>query len=147
MKFLEIIDRSKKTEAPTPHSPKETSNNQTRSETTDSKKKIQKIDLDPNEFWQKLIQNFAPNNFSLLTLLKSCKLDSFGEGIAKVFVYYAFHKEQLEQNKNRELLNQAVKELIGTDVQFDFVLQETSNLADPQISEPDLILAAKDSLL
>lgn len=147
LKFLEIIDRSKKTEAPTPHSPKETSNNQTKSETTDSKKKIQKIDLDPNEFWQKLIQTFAPNNFSLLTLLKSCKLDSFGEGIAKVFVYYAFHKEQLEQNKNRELLNQAVKELIGTDVQFDFVLQETSNLADPQISEPDLILAAKDSLL
>ncbi len=146
LKFLDIIERSKKT------NPADSANLQKKHEEpepTDSKKKIQKskIDLEPNALWQKLIQAFAPDNFSLLTLLKSCKLDSLNEGIAKVFVYYAFHKEQLEQRKNVDLLSQAAKELMGTEVQFNFVLQETNDLVNSQSAEPDLLLAAKDSLL
>lgn len=147
LKFLEIIERSKKTETPKPHSSKEISNDQTESEITDSKKKIQKSEINPNDLWQNLIQAFSPDNFSLLTLLKSCKLDSLSEGIARVFVYYAFHKEQLEQRKNVDLLNRAARELVGTDIQFNFVLQETNDLANAPSTEPDLLLAAKDSLL
>ena len=83
----------------------------------------------------------------MLTLLKSCKLDSLSQGIARVFVYYAFHKEQLEQNKNRELLSQVSRELLGTDIQFDFVLQKELVSIDNQKQESELMLAAKDSLL
>ncbi len=157
LKFLDIIERSKKTNSTdsateqkkNEGSKKLTISEQKKSEPTDSKKKIQKseTDLEPNALWQKLIQVFAPDNFSLLTLLKSCKLDSLSEGIARVFVYYAFHKEQLEQRKNIDLLSQAARELVGTEIQFNFVLQETNDLVNSQSAEPDLLLAAKDSLL
>jgi len=50
---------------------------------------------DIKDLWQSLIKTFEHNNFALLTLLKSCKLDSLDNGIAKVLVYYSFHKEQL----------------------------------------------------
>jgi len=157
LKFLDIIERSKKTNPADPaieprkneESKKLIEHKQEKMEMVDSKKKIQKseIDLELNVLWQKLIQVFAPDNFSLLTLLKSCKLDSLSEGIARVLVYYAFHKEQLEQRKNIDLLNQAARDLVGTDIQFNFVLQETNNLSNSQSTEQDLLLVAKDSLL
>lgn len=161
LKFLEIIERSKK------NPPTKSTKIETKIETTEtksvikpkaneeaslSKKKINKSDLDLKDFWQNLIKNFTGENFSLVTLLKSCKLESLSEGIARVFVYYSFHKEQLEQNKNKELLIEATKKLFGLDLQFDFVLQNEVNLAgvaesNDLVTESELVLAAKDSLL
>ena len=102
---------------------------------------------DNKDLWHNLIKGFAADNFSLLTLLKSCKLESLSEGIAKVLVYYSFHKEQLEQNKNRELLSKAALELFGFDLQFDFILQSAPALATGGADDSELMLAAKDSLL
>jgi len=154
LKFLEIIERSKKTNIVTAPPVKKVVSPVTKekvelkvSESSDSKKKIQKSEINTSDLWQNLIKNFSPDNFSLLTLLKSCKLESLSEGIAKVFVYYSFHKEQLEQNKNRELLSQAAKELLGTDVQFDFILQNEAVFVGNQAQESELMLAARDSLL
>jgi DNA polymerase-3 subunit gamma/tau len=161
LKFLEIIERSKKTggedpasaniskTSPKPISQKTIPSLTKQAVADENKKKIQKpeIELEPNIVWQKLIQFFAPNNFSLLTLLKSCKLNNLSAGIAQVFVYYAFHKEQLEQRKNLDLLRQATRELLGTELQFNFVLQEAVKPAEFAASETDLLLAAKNSLL
>lgn len=155
LKFLEIIERSKKTIISPPK--EKIITEPTISQ--DSKKKIlepepvkAKIELpnlDTKDFWQNFIKAFGNENFSLITLLKSCKLESLNEGIAKVFVYYSFHKEQLEQIKNKELLNKVAKELLGFDLAFDFVLQkENAFLAvTDEGQDSDLMLAAKDSLL
>lgn len=154
LKLLDIIERSKKTNTSTtppeqkivpPVVSKQTDSKA--SESSDSKKKIQKSEINTSDLWQNLIKVFSPDNFSLLTLLKSCKLESLSEGIAKVFVYYSFHKEQLEQVKNRELLSRAAKELLGTDVQFDFVLQTEAVFVGDKTQDSELILAARDSLL
>lgn len=165
LKLLEIIERSKKPKDP--KDPKEAKEIE-----SDSKKKIQKTELkteiiesvqitkknesvildsplDTKTLWQNLIKNFASDNFSLLTLLKSCKLDSLSDGIARVFVYYSFHKEQLEQNKNRDLLSKAAMELLGVNLRFDFVLQSDTAFAGvaSETQDSELMLAAKDSLL
>ncbi len=107
------------------------------------------LELNTKDLWQNLIKNFATDNFSLLTLLKSCKLESLSEGIAKVFVYYSFHKEQLEQIKNRELLGKAARDLLGMDLRFDFVLQSGSVLATAasEVEDSELMREAKNSLL
>lgn len=177
LKFLEIIERSKKTVSnsfpdKTPSKvEKVTSEKPVTTEVlSDSKKKILKSEtpvlksdpkldskldpklesnLDTKDLWQNLIKTFGTDNFSLITLLKSCKLDSLSEGIAKVFVYYSFHKEQLEQNKNRELLSKAAKELLGADLIFDFILQKDNDFATvvDEAQDSELMLAAKDSLL
>jgi hypothetical protein len=159
LKFLEIIERSKKN--PPNKSTKTESKAEVQVATKPkakedvadlSKKKINKSDLKLKDFWQNLIKNFTGENFSLVTLLKSCKLESLSEGIARVFVYYSFHKEQLEQNKNKELLIEATKKLFDLDLQFDFVLQDEVKLAEVAEAsdlqaESELLLAAKDSLL
>jgi DNA polymerase-3 subunit gamma/tau len=159
LKFLEIIERSKKTPPTQSASPSKTSQEkpsdklQNEQELSDSKKKIQKNNLDTElntkDLWQNLIKNFGTDNFSLLTLLKSCKLESLSEGIAKVFVYYSFHKEQLEQIKNRELLGKAARDLLGIDLRFDFVLQSGSVLATAasEVEDSELMREAKNSLL
>ncbi len=154
LKFLEIIERSKKNP---PQDKKETKAQvaeKPKVSTVEnlSKKKINQAAPDLKDFWQNLIKKFTGENFSLVTLLKSCKLESLSEGIAKVFVYYSFHKEQLEQNKNKDLLIKTAKELFDLDLQFDFILQDEVSLAqvtlnDDQASESELMLAAKDSLL
>ncbi len=149
LKFLEIIDRSKKN---TGHVSVEKSSPTVNQEEISKKKIIKKeplnlVETDPKVFWQSLIQAFSGENFSLITLLKSCKLESLSEGIARVFVYYSFHKEQLEQNKNKELLVRAAKEIFGLDLQFDFVLQNQAALATTEPIDTDLVLAARDSLL
>jgi len=95
------------------------------------------------ETWQKIIQSLAGENFSLQTLLKSCTLDSLNQEEARVLVYYSFHKEQLEQNKNRELLSQVAQNILGLNLNFAFVLRDQT----VETAEPDLVLAARDSLL
>ncbi len=169
LKFLDIIERSKKVTPPKTDaktSPKaDLINDQAAKQvgSENSKKKIQKSEIiskepviaknkiedfaNNNDLWHSLIKGFAADNFSLLTLLKSCKLESLSEGIAKVLVYYSFHKEQLEQNKNRDLLGKAALELLGLDLQFDFILQNDPVVATSESTESDLVLAAKDSLL
>lgn len=142
LKFLEIIERSKKTvnsgEKPL-----------AATVASDSKKKILKIDptQDQQSTWQKLIKTFAGENFSLLTLLKSCKLDNLQDNLATVSVYHSFHKEQLEQNKNRELLSKAALEVFGFDLQFDFILHTQEAQTLTKGSDSELMLAVKDSLL
>jgi hypothetical protein len=175
LKLLEIIERSKKPKDPT-QSKEDDSDSKKKIQKTELKielktegvepekkvetvepsqviKKIEPVildsELDTKTLWQNLIKSFATDNFSLLTLLKSCKLDSLSDGIARVFVYYSFHKEQLEQNKNRDLLSKAAMELLGINLRFDFVLQsETAFVeATSETQDSELMLAAKDSLL
>ena len=160
LKFLDIIERSKKnTPNLPPKNPPNSSGSEkklekvepkiekTKEDLQSSKKKIQKTDLVGQDLWQKLIETFAVDNFSLLTLLKSCKLDTISEELARIFVYYPFHKEQLEQIKNRELLNKAAREVFGLNMQFDFVLQNEVAVVSNQAQDSELMLAAKDSLL
>lgn len=169
LKMLEIIARSKKTPAKPSamtqnSSPEKEPANQEAVKM--AKKKIEKSPVSPalkeatsvaakptpetaetphnlKEIWQKIITSFAKENFSLQTLLKSCKLDSVNQSSAVVSVYYSFHKEQLEQSKNKNLLSQVAGEILGNTLNFNFVLREQSELD----REVDLVLAAKDSLL
>lgn len=171
LKLLEIIERSKKPKDPTQSkeiesdSKKKIQKTELKTEPLEPAKKIEVTEpaqvakkmetilldseLDTKTLWQNLIKNFAADNFSLLTLLKSCKLDSLSNGIAKVFVYYSFHKEQLEQNKNRDLLSKAAMEILGMNLRFDFVLQNETAFAEAasETQDSELMLAAKDSLL
>ncbi len=154
LKLLEIITRSKKN-PPTKDKPKAAESQKSSSKSTAPTIKPaakKKIDLDPassatdlKETWQKIVKAFAGENFSLHTLLKSCRLDSLSQEKAQISVYYSFHKEQLEQNKNKDLLRRVALDLLGTNLNFDFVLQEQA--PSSAVAETDLVLAARDSLL
>ncbi len=99
------------------------------------------------EIWQQFLAALSTDHFSLKTLLKSCTLESLQTGIAQVAVYYSFHKEQLEQAKNRSILQTVATEIFGSPLDFTFVLQEGTAFALEETPEADFITQAKDSLL
>jgi len=83
----------------------------------------------------------AQENFSLSALLQACKLEGVIDGTARILVFYDFHKEQLEQQKYRNLLHQSCQSILGEALQFDFVLSK------PVKVENDLLETAKDVLI
>jgi DNA polymerase-3 subunit gamma/tau len=95
-----------------------------------------------NELWQKLLDFVAKENFSLCALLRACRLEEVIDGTAHILVFYDFHKEQLEQQKYRILLNQSCQSVLGEKLDFNFVLSKT-----PQAEENDLLETAKDVLI
>lgn len=101
---------------------------------------------DQSQLWSKMIDFLKNENFSLATLLKSCKLDCVTNGIAKVLVYYSFHKEQLEQNKNVDILEKLIAEMMGETVKLEFVLNNSFE-KDSYEQEEDLVVMAKDALI
>jgi DNA polymerase III subunit gamma/tau len=94
-----------------------------------------------SELWQKLLEFVAQENFSLSALLQACKLEGVIDGTARILVFYDFHKEQLEQQKYRNLLHQSCQSILGEALQFDFVLSK------PVKVENDLLETAKDVLI
>ena len=105
---------------------------------------IAKVD-DQSKIWSEMIDFLKNENFSLATLLKSCKLDCVDNGIAKVLVYYSFHKEQLEQNKNVDILEKIIAKMIGETIKFEFVLN--TDFEKDSYDEEDLVVMAKDALI
>ena len=96
----------------------------------------------PIEWWQKLLNLVAKENFSLSALLKSCRLEEVIDNTAKILVFYDFHKEQLEQQKYQNVLDQSCQQLLGEKIQFNFVLSKAR-----ETSEKDLLETAKDVLI
>lgn len=96
----------------------------------------------PIEWWQKLLNLVAKENFSLSALLKACRLEEVIDNTAKILVFYDFHKEQLEQQKYQNLLDQSCQQLLGEKIQFNFVLSKAR-----ETNETDLLETAKDVLI
>lgn len=95
-----------------------------------------------NDWWQKLLDFVAKENFSLSALLRACRLEEVINGTAKILVFYDFHKEQLEQQKYQNLLDQTCQSLLGEKIEFNFVLTKPTVIA-----ESDLLETAKDVLI
>ena len=113
----------------------------------ETKVKIENTDsstlvISSSDWWQKLLDFVAKENFSLSALLRACRLEEVINGTAKILVFYDFHKEQLEQQKYQNLLDQTCQSLLGEKIAFNFVLTKPT-----KIVENDLLETAKDVLI
>jgi DNA polymerase-3 subunit gamma/tau len=163
IKFLEIIERSKQQKqktspnepvSPSQPAPKEAKKKIDLKPESDVVEVSVEVSSTPNpslisnpnaeQFWQKLLSECLDKHFSLSTLLKSCSLASLEADTAKIMVYYPFHKEQLQQQKNINILRELSSFLFGQEWQFDFELAAKTNEVG---QESELLLAAKDVLL
>lgn len=103
--------------------------------------------------WERFLQALQETNFSLTTLLKSCKVLSFADNQLQIAVYYPFHKEQLEQVKNQDILEKKAEEIFGGPVKFVFQLSHDEPLASSAAvptstpAENNLLGIAKDALI
>jgi DNA polymerase III subunit gamma/tau len=105
------------------------------------------------EAWADFVKSVETNNSTLAAVLRSAKpLPEKSNGIAKVEVYYSFHRDQLMQPKFMSVLQDCAESFIGGRPGFEFILGDATiketNPADEQGATIDTNLAAiADSIL
>lgn len=114
-----------------------------------------KIDLDT--VWSQVMENVKPYNHSVHALLKGCRLENYESGVIHLAFAYEFHKERINEGKNRKLVEEVFSNVLGESVRVNCLLREGSlplvsekieNPGDATgcLSEDELIKMAQDIL-
>jgi DNA polymerase III subunit gamma/tau len=104
---------------------------------------IRQID---DETWKKILLAVKPMNHSIEALLRAARPLKMQNMVLTLEVFYKFHKDQLEQNKRREIVEGACSVVLGGKVQLKCILGQkatiakiTSEKTDPDAGESDII--------
>ncbi|OGM26253.1 DNA polymerase III, subunit gamma and tau [Candidatus Woesebacteria bacterium RIFCSPLOWO2_01_FULL_39_61] len=93
------------------------------------------------EIWLKVLSEIRPKNTSTEALLRAAKPLSFDGATLTLGVYYSFHKERLEGNPHRDLLEGTIGEILGNKVHVVCTLTDPPE--KPKVSE-DVVLAENE---
>lgn len=74
--------------------------------------------------WKKIISEVKPVSFSIASLLGSTKLLDFSGDKLKLGVYYKFHKDKLDEVKNKKILEDAMQKVFEKEIRYECVLAE-----------------------
>lgn len=75
--------------------------------------------------WDAFVDLVRNKNSSLAALLRSAKPLTADKGKATIAVFYKFHKEQLQQPRFQQMIDQCVEPLTGGRVKLEFVVQDS----------------------
>jgi len=79
------------------------------------------------EKWTEILAKIKPQNHSVEALLKATRPKDFQDGWLTLEVFYKFHKERLETEKCRRIVEETVGKVIGVPVKLRCVLGEKKN--------------------
>lgn len=71
-----------------------------------------------DHFWKNLINEIKKHNHTVAGVLRSCAIKSFSKESLIIETAYKFHKERLDEMKNREALLKIAKALTGNDMEI-----------------------------
>ncbi len=74
------------------------------------------------EEWKRLLVAVKPMNHSVEAFLRSSRPLSLSGNCLTVEVFYPFHKERLEDRRNREIVENGLREVCGKEMKLIFVL-------------------------
>ncbi len=102
--------------------------------------------------WQELLKMIGKHNLSLEAILRSARFAKGELGRATINVFYSFHKEQLELQRYRNIVEQAIFELLGGRVQFEYILSQpqSSQASDDNVRgnvDKEFVSTIEDALL
>jgi len=81
------------------------------------------------EKWQQILENIRPMNHSIEALLKAARPVRFDGGALTLEVFYKFHKDRLETEKCRQIVEEVVSQTLGSQVKLRCILGEKPALA------------------
>ncbi len=76
------------------------------------------------ERWQEILENIRPMNHSVEALLKAARPVGFDGGSLTLEVFYKFHKDRLETEKCRQIVEEVVSQTLGSQVKLRCILGE-----------------------
>lgn len=74
--------------------------------------------------WQNLLQVVKPMNHSVAAFLKAAEPQKIKGDRLVLKVFYQFHKDKLEENHNRQIVENGLKKICHSDVKIECVLAE-----------------------
>ncbi|HEX7017350.1 MAG TPA: DNA polymerase III subunit gamma/tau [Patescibacteria group bacterium] len=80
--------------------------------------------------WEQFVNKVAEENATVAAFLRSAKPMTTSNGVARVAVFYQFHKDQLQQPKFMSLIQECAEPLLGGKPGFEFVVDKGETLAD-----------------
>lgn len=80
--------------------------------------------------WKKIISELKPISISMSGLLNSTRPINFVGDKLEIGVYYKFHKDKLEENRNKKILENVFFKVLGKNITYECILKEV-----PQRSE------------
>ena len=95
--------------------------------------------------WPKVLEAIRPLNHSLEALLRATEPIGFDQGFLLVRVFYQFHKDRLEEDRYRLLVEQTASKILVMPVKIKLVLTEKP-MAEELISvgDQDIIKTAEE---
>ena len=104
------------------------------------------------EKWGEITKLVKSINNTLFAVLSSCEVKGFEGTILTLSLPYAFHKERLEESKNRRLVEKIIFDVVGSNVKIKAVVDERkkrnmkpNDLKNVEpVSDKDLIEGALD---
>lgn len=87
------------------------------------------------ESWGNLLMTVKPYNHSVEAFLRSARAKSVIKGVLTLEVFYPFHKDRLEEAKNREIVEMGMKKVFGVKTSLRCVLAK--NKAEPLMIKND----------
>ena len=76
------------------------------------------------ENWGKVLMAVKPYNHSVEAFLRAARPKAIEGNLVTLEVFYPFHKDRLEEQKNRKIVEIGLKEVTGVEMIFECVLSE-----------------------
>lgn len=86
------------------------------------------VDFDINkvsEDWGKVLMAVKPFNHSVEAFLRAVRPTKISGGAIVCEVFYPFHKDKLEEAKNRQIVEQGFKSVFGVELTFECILAKS----------------------
>lgn len=82
------------------------------------------------EKWKEIIESMRPHNHSLEALLRATKPAGFDGKCLALEVFYKFHKERLEEERYRRMVEEVVSKVLSQPITIKYYLGVKNNQAD-----------------
>lgn len=105
------------------------------------------------DIWLKILGAVKSANTSVEALLRATKPLEFDGKTLKLGVFYKFHKERLEENKNRMVLESTIEKILSIPARVECILtnppirtepKTQTVLKEPESKESDIVKVAKE---
>lgn len=103
---------------------------------TSHKSQILTITIDQlSNKWEDCIKSVQTLNHSVAALLRSAQPYQIDKDMIIIKVFYEFHKGRLEQEKNREILQEAFQSIVGMKPKIKYILGEKGEQEQRQVDD------------
>lgn len=92
------------------------------------------------EVWDQILVRVKPVNTSIEALLRAAKPVEFNGDTLTLGVYYRFHKERLEEDKNKQVLERVIGEVLNKPVKVVCILSEPSLTTEVKTQMTETVL-------